>query len=221
MIDRRRFIETSVAGALAAGFALPARPPIHGRADRSSAVSGPPLYAVLLDERFAQAQRFGTAAERHGLPVRRVNSDLTQLWYAQLQPLWRRELRPLAGLTSYAALFCLAELARDPGMRIVYHGTHTPLGQDEIEHVLEGPRREAPQSAPDVHVERSAREAWTARLAAWIAWREARIGWGQLRPVSHARAIRCPPAGASLARGLEQPLYSWVIAQPARDGEGT
>lgn len=221
MIDRRRFIETSVAGALAAGFAVPARTQAGRRAPRRPAALGRPLWAVLYDERFAQAVHFGTAAERYGLPVRRVRSDLTHLWYAELQPLWQREPQPLAGVTSYAALFCLTELARSHGLRIVHHGTHTPLDNGEVEHLLEGPWREMPLPTSNSQTECSAREAWTHRLAMWMAWQEQRVGWAQLAPVSHARAIRCPTLGASLARGLDQPVYSWVIARPERNREAT
>ncbi len=147
MLTRRGFLGTGVAGSLAAFLITPA---VRGEAASGVPIEAPapaaepvpqrsgttrarraadrvPLHAVLFDERFAEAVRFGNEARRRGLPARGVRGDLTDFWLAELHPLWRRQARPIAGLTAYAALFCLERLAWDHRMRVVYHGALAPL----------------------------------------------------------------------------------------------
>ncbi|MGH8150329.1 MAG: hypothetical protein ACRETB_10215 [Steroidobacteraceae bacterium] len=143
LIDRRRFIEAGVAGSVLCGAAASVawgtansigrdtgasveRDTTRSTAwDAASAAFGRARpHAVLYDERFAEAIRFGHAAEQHGLPLRPIRGDVTRIWYDELAPLWRRQPRPIAGLTAYAALFCLERLARDHGMRVVHHDTY-------------------------------------------------------------------------------------------------
>lgn len=152
MLSRRRFIESGVAGSIVCGAAgsiayaaagsvawgaagsaagaagmSPAETVAGTRADRM------PLYAVLFDERYPAAVRFGHAAEQDGLPARAVRADVTRIWYDELDPLWRRQSRPIAGLTAYAALFCLERLAWSHGMRVVYHRTHASLTSGTVD----------------------------------------------------------------------------------------
>ncbi len=184
MVSRRRFIESGVAGSLVGAFATWGSPVRAAREIHTSART--PLHAVIFDERFADAVRFGQQAARLGLPVRGLRGDVTDYWYAELHPLWKRQARPLAGLTAYAALFCLERLAWDHGMRVVYRGEHTPLAGGEADRI-----------------------DWPAQIASLIALTEARSTWSGLPPLRRAAETRVLTAG-------EQPLHSWVIAPPAR-----
>lgn len=123
-IDRRRFLEIgavgaaasltaglmAVTGATGAGGRQATRPPERGglRPD-----------AVIYDERFEAARRFAVSVRSIPVPVQAMRGDVTQLWYSHLYPLWKRTPAPIAGLTAYAAMFCLERLAWDRELRMV------------------------------------------------------------------------------------------------------
>lgn len=244
MLSRRRFIESGVAGTLAgaltawrspaeaaAGSAIHGGDPRAGSplessgSPRAGAVHRMPLHAAVFDERFAEAARFAAEAHRLGLPVRGVRGDVTDLWYAELHPLWKRQARPIAGLTPYAALFCLERLAWDHGMRVVYHGEHARLADGRIEHVLQGPVEAAGTApTPRARAAPGERADWPTQIASLIAQAERRSSWVGLPPARRAVEARfltpALPLGQGTARGREQrvgqSLHSWVIAPPAR-----
>ncbi len=229
MVSRRRFIESGVAGSLAGAFTAwespvraadsvprkthsPPRVPPYAVPHHAAPLYAAPLYAAIFDERFADAVRFGGEAAGLGLPARGFPGDVTNIWYTELHPLWKRQTQPLAGLTAYAALFCLERLAWDHGMRVVYHGEHTLLANGEVEHVLHGPagRPQAMQAlaAPD---EDGRRSDWPAKIASLIASTEAGPSWSGLPPSRRSAATRVP---AAPEQRIGPPLHSWVIAPP-------
>jgi hypothetical protein len=146
---------------------------------------------------------------------------MTQLWYSELQPLWRRELRPIAGLTAYAALFCLERLAWDHGMRVVYHGAHTPLASGDVDHVVHGPWSVRHHSKRGSRRSSDAHREWPTDLADRIARQARKSGWTGLPPALCAVAACARTPGLCAERSFEQPLHSWVIARPARHLERT
>ncbi len=169
-VTRRQFVQTSVAGSLAGALALWTRAsavwganlrPIPAPASDAARV---PLRAVLFDERFAEALRFGEAARERGLPTRSLRADVTDIWYGELHPLWKTRAVPIAGLTAYSALFCLEQLAWDHRMRVIYHGVHPP----------------ASNSGPT---------DWPSRVASMIADVESHGGWTGLAPAPRAPAL--------------------------------
>lgn len=117
MINRREFIQTSAAAAVVvSGVGLSASaPPVMVR--RS-------LAAVVFDERFPESTGFATAAARLGLVAHPTIGNVTSLFTAYLDALWRQDRAPVGGLTTADALLCLSELARDYRMRVVYRGEH-------------------------------------------------------------------------------------------------
>jgi hypothetical protein len=115
MINRRQFIEAGLAVSAVGGLAAVA----PCAADERFLAPGVALRAVVFDERFAAARHFAEAARRRGLAPYATRGDVTELWYSRLHPLWRRERAAVAGLTAYAALFCLERLAWDHGMRVI------------------------------------------------------------------------------------------------------
>jgi hypothetical protein len=181
-INRRHFVQTGIAGSLAGlfGTQLPA-----------SASRAAPLHAVVFDDRFAAAVRFGNAARSRGLSTRGVRGDVTDLWYRELQPLWKVRAAPLAGLTAYGALFCLEQLAWDHRMRVIYHGVH--------------------ETRPDEEDVTAGTADWPADVAAWIAAVDSRGAWTGFAPARRTTARRYPTPGPAFAATL----HSWVIA-PAR-----
>ncbi len=113
MVNRRELLQLGAAlGAL----------PLLGAA-RANPV---PLYKVIFDGRSAAGQSFGREVTRLGSPelAHAVAGDVTDVWYHDLYPRWRRGPVAIAGLTDYAAIFCLERLAWDFGMRTVFRADH-------------------------------------------------------------------------------------------------
>jgi hypothetical protein len=171
-----------------------------------------PLHAVVLDERFAAAVRFGDAARKRGLPIRRMRGDVTDLWHGELHRLWKERAVPIAGLTAYGALFCLEQLAWDRRMRVIYHGAHTCLGGGRVEHALAVPAEISPLRQDQPRDVANDPLDWSADVADLIALVESHGGWAGLTPVRRATAVRYLTPGAA----FDSTLYSWVIAPPAR-----
>jgi hypothetical protein len=241
---RRQLIRTGMAGSVTAALAawvgpgavaedlLPTGPSdAHQRRTPapSPRASTPriPLHAVVLDERFAEAARFGASARLHGMATRAVHGDVTDFWYGELYPLWKQRAVPIAGLTAYAALFCLEQLAWDHRMRVIYRGAHTRRADGRVDHVLAGPRPVVGSIGPGIACD------WPTELASSIGTVESHGGWTGLAPASRGSEERCrthdathvgrlrgrrggPQAHAALAHDHGSTLYSWVIALPAR-----
>lgn len=120
---RRAFL----GGSLATAAALAVDRPAFAGATRSL-----PLYAVIHDERFAAARAFATEARRHGIAAKPVRGEVHDLWRDDLDPHWRGQrrgqgrLQPLglAGMTTHDAVFLLAMMGRDAGMRVVFRAHH-------------------------------------------------------------------------------------------------
>jgi hypothetical protein len=191
-IDRRRFLEIGAAASLTASLTA-ALAEVAGAATLASGglrararEAGPlKLHTVIYDERFEAARRFGEALRSHRVPARSIRGDVTQLWYAWLHPLWKREPAPIAGLTAYAAMFCLERLAWDQRLRMI----HCDVGNMNT-------AGNAADSAGD----------WPIEQAALIA---RGIGAGSLAPSRRGAAA---DAFAASAGG---PLHFWIIAPQA------
>jgi hypothetical protein len=178
MTTRREFIQisltASVGGALAAASpvdALPAQPVYAGPAQpkcaghtqlEGAAPARLLLYAALFDRRFSDSRLFSWAAQQRGIAIREISGDVTDVWYSELHPRWKEAAAPIAGVTTYGALFCLERLAWDHGMRVVYRGSHQRRSDRTIEHRLEvaaqqievfdrGPEAVAPRIEAAVH----------------------------------------------------------------------
>ena len=48
-----------------------------------------------------------------------IRGDITDLWFHDLDPQWKKQPVAIAGLTAHGPLFCLERLAWDHGMRVV------------------------------------------------------------------------------------------------------
>ena len=111
----RRDVMTA-GGALAA---LSAIAPSIGTAQAAS-LARQPLHMAVVDTRFAPARTFAAQMKRSGLRVAPINGDITELWYDELDGLWRRQPAAIAGFTADSALFCLERLAMDRGLRVAF-----------------------------------------------------------------------------------------------------
>ena len=214
MLDRRRFIETGIAGSLATAFGIGALPQARGAPLQ--------LYAAVCDERFAQSLQFVRALAARGVPSRIIREDVTELWYAELYPRWCRAPAAIAGLTTYAPHFCLERLAWDHGMRVIYRGAHRQLPDGRFEHVLHGAAHQTllctGPRARTWAVELAAALAHLDSSSTDAAWRASARASGSRRLTydSFAEPGVAGIPGVSDPRGSAQPLYSWVIAPIAR-----
>ena len=113
MASRREFLQ--------AGLAASLLPVAASAAGSASQVSNPPAsyYKVIFDERFPSSVAFGEEWKTRGAAVHAIRGDITDLWFYDLDPQWKKRPVPIAGLTAHGPLFCLERLAWDRGMRVV------------------------------------------------------------------------------------------------------
>lgn len=134
MIDRRRFIQLSAAGAIAT--AASALWLVEHSRELSSGSSSPELYVALFDDRFTASVQYAIAAQRARIRTQPVRNDVTKLWYHDLQLRWKRAPVAIAGLTTHDPFVCLEQMARDHWMRSVCR----PLYADTKAHAAGQPQ---------------------------------------------------------------------------------
>jgi len=204
MLNRRRFIEVSLASGVASALtAISAGP----RAERAPGAVRLAPYAALFDARFAESREFGQTLGHLGVNTRSIEGDVTELWYHELHPRWQEAPAAIAGLTTYGPLFCLERLGWDHRLRVIYRGTHTPLIDGRIEHRLSGATRSF-SVAPSASLAHWPREV--AQALARIDVRDAPAAWRAVRLGQEDRYVSRP--GARRRARLAEPLYSWLIA---------
>ncbi|HVY82031.1 MAG TPA: hypothetical protein VG994_13665 [Steroidobacteraceae bacterium] len=124
MVSRRTVLQSAVAATSLSFLASADWTRVPGTPDASAALDHPALYKVLIDNRFAAARAFGREAMMRGETVHAFDGDVTDIWYHDLYHRWREGRAAIAGLTTYGALFCLQELARDARMRVIHSVEH-------------------------------------------------------------------------------------------------
>jgi hypothetical protein len=159
-----------------------------------------PIYKVIFDRRFGASTEFAARAQSHGLAVHGIDGDMTRFWYDELYHEWKKRPAAIAGLTAHGPMFCLEQLARDQGMRVVFRAEHR-LGPSGVEHTLTGPVAMLNENV--ALNDRGGR--WAARMADVVA----HCSRGRAE-ISSAVAVT-PGVEHEFGLGTES-LYSWVIA---------
>lgn len=132
MPDRRQILKAGLAGS-----ALPAA--VFASAARAA---GPlKVQRAVYDERFDEARGFAREAAARGWPLRPIRGDVTDVWFHDLDLLWKSEPASVAGLTAPSALFCLERLSWDAGLRVAHRAEVPGAG---LVAWLIAPRRRAP-----------------------------------------------------------------------------
>ena len=111
---------------------MPSSASRHSRHQRLS------IYKVIFDQRVAEAREFGREMSQLGLAVHSIDGDMTNLWYDDLYPQWRKSPVSIAGLTAHGPLFCLERLAWDFGMRVVLRADHRRAAKGAFGRALTG-----------------------------------------------------------------------------------
>jgi hypothetical protein len=94
---------------------------------------------AVFDERFAECRGFAAALHSAGVCTSAIRGDVGKLWYHDLRVHLRENRLPVIGLTDRAALFCLEELARDVGMRVIFRADHMIDQSGQTRHTAVGP----------------------------------------------------------------------------------
>jgi hypothetical protein len=87
-------------------------------------LGGNAFQRAIFDERFAECRAFAAELHRAGVFTSAISGDVADLWYGDLRAHLRKNRFPVTGLTDRLALFCLEELSRDVGMRVIFRTDH-------------------------------------------------------------------------------------------------
>jgi hypothetical protein len=194
MLTRRNFINSSAMS----GLMLAALGSTAYATTRKSI----PVYKVLVDQRYPGATDFGVEAASLGAATTVMHGDITDVWLRDLLPQWKTRPVAIAGMTSGVALYCLAELARDAGLRAVYVAEHVSETDGSMRHEAVGPD-EMVARAGELEL---AGRGWSSAAARTVM----ECPLGTLSAVSNERLVTLFRAGEH-----SRALTSWVIA-PAR-----
>jgi hypothetical protein len=134
MVNRRsvlKFGAATVAGGLV-------KIPVSGRnlSPRRAHIA---FHRAVFDERFAECRVFAAEVQSAGVFTSAIRGDVAKLWYDDLRVRLSENCLPFAGLTDRAALFCLEELARDVGMRVIFRADHIIDRNGYTQHTAVGP----------------------------------------------------------------------------------
>src|SRR5580658_1680092 len=133
MVDRRRVLKIAVgtvAGALV-------KMPVSGR-NLSPGQAHVAFHRAVFDERFAECRGFAAELRSAGVFTSAIRGDVAGLWYHDLRLHLSESRLPFAGLTDRPALFCLEELARDVGMRVIFRADHITEQNGDTQHAAVG-----------------------------------------------------------------------------------
>jgi hypothetical protein len=193
MTDRRTFLRGGLAASVVGGA--------FGPSGYAAFAGGQPrlsLHKVLVDGGLVESVAFGEVAESNGSPIHVfARGDISDVWYDELDLLWRERRAPIAGLTRHGPLFVLERFAWDRGMRVVFHGEHVAESTTVVAHRLRG----CPEAVSS-----------TAELVA------AGADWAEALPLGLMLTDRRPAPVGALAftspgrLSCSEPLYSWAIA---------
>ncbi len=112
MANRREFLQATLAASALAAIPLSAL---------AEAAKSLPVHTVLFDQRFADSVLFaaefaGQGIATYGMP----KGDITPFWRNELSTVWAETPASIAGLTDESALFCLEQLGRQHGLRVLH-----------------------------------------------------------------------------------------------------
>jgi len=134
MVDRRSVMKIGAAAVAGALVDLP----IPGR-DSAPARAHGAFQRAVFDERLAECRAFAAELHSAGIVTSAIRGDVATLWYGDLRAHLSENRLPFAGLTDRASLFCLEELARDVGMRVIFRADHIIHQDGHARHTAVGP----------------------------------------------------------------------------------
>jgi hypothetical protein len=195
MANRREFIQNGFVTTLLAG--LGCLPPAVGgaRAELRTRIS-----RAIYDVRYEDSRRFAEQAVALGVLTHGIQGDITEVWFTDLDALWRDRKGVVAGLTTEAALFCLERFAWDHQMRVVFRAEHVILDSGCMQHTISCPSAKLGQIDPVA----SQDSDWVPQIARAM---QQRVGGGS---PNLAQTFTTPLSDKSIKDA--DLLTSWVIA---------
>jgi hypothetical protein len=133
MVNRRSVLKIGAA-TVTGGFV---KMPVSGWS-LSPARAHVAFHRAVFDERFTECRGFADELHYAGVVTSPIGGDVAELWYGDLRAYLRENCLPVAGLTDRAALFCLEELARDVGRRVIFRADHMIDRNGQTEHTAAG-----------------------------------------------------------------------------------
>lgn len=123
MANRREFLQGSVAASM-----LALSPGLLAAIDTLNALDSPTIYKVLFDPRHVESRLFASAFAAQGFACLGLpNGNVTSFWRDELATTWAQMPAPLAGMTDANALFCLEQLGRQFGLRVLHREQQSGL----------------------------------------------------------------------------------------------
>jgi hypothetical protein len=150
------------------------------------------------DEGYPEPVDVARRVSTTGLRVSAVRGDLTDLWYNELDMLWKSKPVPLAGFTTRQELFVLETLAADHRMRLVYRGQHGLAIGARAVHSFAGPDAMVSDIAPAAHA-----ATFADTLAAAIL---------RCPADTQPTVVRDVTSSDLLPSQRREVLFSWIIA---------
>ena len=136
MVDRRSVLKLGVASVAGALVGMPG--PALG-AGATPADSPSLLQGAVFAARFQDGAAFAEELQRRHVATFSAGNDIAKLWYGEREGGLSQIGGPIAGLTDRVTLFCLEELARSAGMRVLYRVDHVIDEHGNVEHNAVGP----------------------------------------------------------------------------------
>lgn len=236
MTNRREFLQTgvsvSVLPLVTHGLLSPAAASALSEDSRANHAV---LHQATFDDRYAEGRSFAEALGAVGVSARGLrDGDVTDPYQA-LDLLWRGRPAAIAGLTQFGPMFVLERLGRERGLRVALRVEHRVRADGTIAHVMSG----APETLSLAETLRRHGVDWPVLIAALAtrcradctppAARTIATSGGEPVLARAPDAIGCADAPASVIHYYRQfaiqegrdipwdgPLFSWVIAPPAR-----
>jgi hypothetical protein len=234
MTNRRQFLQTSVLASalpLAINGLIPSRDAVAG-AEAGRHVA---LHKAIFDDRYAEGRLFARTMAGLGIPVYALqNGDVTDLWYEELDLLWRGRPAAIAGTTQFGPMFVLERFANERGMRVALRVEHQVGSDGKLTHAMTGP----PQTLSLAHDLKEQALEWPVLMAGLLSHcrGDCRVptrdtllmpgGKPELITASIAAGGGVPESvihyysssSVQEGRGVpwDGPLFSWVIAAAKR-----
>lgn len=155
------------------------------------------LDRFVYDDRHAAAAAAGERARRLGTRVHPIRGDVTELWYAHLDRVWRSGPVAIAGLTTEDAFFVLERLGWDRELRTVYRADHGLPKAGRVTHELTGAASIVQAAA------RACEGTWAAALAQTLV----AVSADAIAEPNVEQTVVSPNTGRRTA-----PLVSFVLA---------
>lgn len=139
MTNRREFLKIGIASSSL---------PLAAASVRANTIGGfftdadesIPYYKVVADDRYPESMAFAEEMDRRGYDTYILKGgDLTDFWINDLSKIWKTMPVAVAGVTNFRPVFCLEQLGRTYGTRVIYRGDHANEDNGSVTHSVRGP----------------------------------------------------------------------------------